>query len=232
MWAVRRRAKEIGCTPATIFQNARIFKLIQEVEGAKSENSTKLQALDEKGYYIAALTAFSPSEALLLFADKKAHPGRFRTTDAMRLLQKEGLTKKAASEKAIKTVRDTSLPAREAEVEHILATVGYIEQVVMQKCSSPEIIRIHQSYIEELNAYIEEFLFDEDAATALTDAWVSGSHSEEQLSKATGFPLDIVMREMKMLGGLGKFIEVPGPGSRRWHRVGEVLPAELRRRAI
>lgn len=231
MAAVRKRAKEIQCTPRYIFRNAAIFNLIREVESIP-ENTTNVSVLDERGFYNTALMAADPKAAVLLFARKKLSTKRFRVTDALRLLEREGLTKKAAVKNAINLARQTGevLAERQTEIDHINSVINYVRENVFCDCPSDEISRIHLAYIEELQEYIQEFLFDEDAGKALELAWLSGKQDEVGLSKATGFPLDTVSHEMKMLYGLGKFIPIPNTSPQRWHKVGHNLPPELRRR--
>jgi len=232
MAAVRRQAKKVGCTPQTIFKNAQIFHLIKKAEGANPEMSTSLRILNERKYFVVALMAADPIAALNIFIEKKKSLSRFRTTDAERLLERLGLTKKSVSSVAINNARE-SLPAlstRASEIEHINLTIDLIKEQVISKCTNSEVIRIHESYIEELSAYMGEELFDQDAAMALRRAHRMGNHWEDQLAKATKFPLEVVHREMRLLGALGQFIEVPGQiGKVRWHKVGEPLPPELRR---
>ncbi len=230
MAAVRRQAQKAGVTPQTIFKNAQIFRLIQEAESKNPEMTTSLRLLSERKYFVIALLAADPLHALDLFVKKKRTLKRFRTTDAQRLLEREGLTKKAKSSQAVDNARATisSLSSRSEEIDHIAEVIELIETQVLTKCKNEEIARIHQGYIEELNEYRREDLFDEDVATVLVRAWMLGNHSEDELAKATDFPLAVVKREMGLLGAREQFIKVPGPGSQKWHRVGEPLPPELR----
>lgn len=236
MAAVRRQAKKVGCTPSTIFKNSQIFRLIQQAESASPENSTLLRLLDERGYFVAALTAAEPLQALQLFVEKKRSLTRFRITDAQRLLDRQGLSKKVVTSAALENARE-SIPAlsnRATEIEQINKAIDLVRSQILSECTNSEIGRIHESYIEELQDYMGEELFDQDAAMALRRAWRLGNHWESQLAKATKFPLEVVSREMRLLGSLGQFIQVPaGPKSGpdiRWHKVGEQLPPELRRK--
>lgn len=232
MAAARRQAKKAGCTPSYIFKNAQIFKLIQQIESASPEKSTGLRILNERKYFVVALKAADPLAALDLFIEKKRTLSRFRTTDAERLLERQGLTKKSVSSAAVDAARQSipELSTRVKEVEHINATIEMIREDVIPKCTNSEVVRIHESYIEELRDYMGEELFDQDAAVALRRAWRLGNHWESQLGKATKFPLDVIHREMRLLGSLGEFIQVPqavGSTDIHWHKVGEPLPPEL-----
>lgn len=227
--AVRKQAKKAGCTPATVFKNAQIFKLIQQAESASPEMSTALRVLNERKYFVVALTAADPVGALKIFIEKKSTLPRFRTTDAERLLSRLGITKKQVNQTVITNVRKTisHLSTREEEIDHIYKVIELIKLSVIPECSNPEIIRLHESYIEDLTDHLTEDLFNADAAAALRRAWSLGNHNDKQLAKATGFPEDVVHREMKMLERAGQFLLIPRTEPPKWHKIGEPVPPEL-----
>lgn len=229
MAAVRRQAKKANCTPQTIFKNAQIHRLIVQAESANPGMTTSLRVLNERKYFVIALNAAEPLAALELFIEKKKTLSRFRTTDADRLLEREGLTKKAVMSSAISDVRDSmpELSTRAAELEHIEQTMELIRGQIA-KCPSTEIVRVHESFIEDLRDYMTEYLFDVDAAAALRRAWALGNHDDKLLARATSFPEDVVHREMRMMASAGQFILIPHSQPSKWHKVGEPLPPELR----
>lgn len=217
--AVRKRAKEIGCTRNLIFKNARIFELIQEAENGNTENTFLLQELDEKGYYLAALNAVDPKAALLLFASKKKELKRFRVSDAFRILSTLGLTNKAASLKAVGSIR--TAPRKEV--------FDYLKKVkaLLTDCPDTETFnRLLGDCLLDVNDQIEE-MFEEDVSKALKKHWSESCNTEESLSVQTGFPIEIVSRK---LATSESFIKIPNSTPQRWHKVGQPLPPELRKK--
>lgn len=219
--AVRRRSKIIGCTPNTIKVNARIFHLMQAAETSNNGNTSLLQILDEKGFYIAALSAIDEQAALVLFAQKKSEPKRFRVADAFRLLVKLGLTKKVASSKGIRQIRTASR-------DKIFAYLKKLKTVLLDCPDTDTFDRVLQDCYTDVDDQIKE-MFEDDVCTSLREAHQLGNHNEDQLSRATEFPLEVVSRLMLVMGEDGEFIKVPCTGSQRWHKVGDPLPEELRR---
>jgi hypothetical protein len=229
--SVAKKAKVLGCTPNHILKNAQIFRLMDDAENRFPENNI-LQILDEKGFYVAALSAADPLTALKVFAEKKVSSSRFRVSDAVRYLERNELTKKAITVKALQNARETVpiLTARKLDIQHIIEVMGYLKITIIPKCPNDEVKRIHKEYLEELDSYLRQDLFDEDVALTLKLAFIHGAHREDELSRATGFPVDVIHREMGLLSAIGDFIKVPGGSgtSQRWHRVGDPLPPELR----
>jgi len=207
---------------------------MDEAENRYPENNI-LQILDEKGFYIAALSAADPITALRVFTDKKTSLNRFRVSDAVRYLERNGLTKKAITIKALQNARETVpiLTARKVDIQHIMDVIDHLKSTIIPKCPNEHVKRIHKDYLEELDSYLRQDLFDEDVALTLKLAFIHGAHREDELSRATGFPVDVVHREMGLLSAIGDFIKVPGGSgtSQRWHRVGDPLPPELRGQA-
>lgn len=153
--AVRKQAKRAGCTPSTVFKNAQIFKLIQQVESDIPEMSTSLRILNERKYFVVALTAADPVGALKIFIEKKTTLSRFRTTDAERLLAREGLTKKAAHQKAMEEGVRKLTAAGQRELDNLKRVIDIIKSEVLPKTRDEDARRIHLSYIEELNDHIQ-----------------------------------------------------------------------------
>lgn len=245
--ALRRRAKAIGITPNCIQTNARIHRLIESSETVNSEKSSLMSVLDEKGYYHAALSCVNPEETLVLLANHKRLMSRFRVTDAFRLVESLGLTKKISRKQKLKAKSsDETTRAlqeqrqaepeneRDADIAHYSLTVSVIKKYILPQCTNDDMRRIHSAYLEELEDFVQTCLFDEDVSKALVSAWEAGHRSENEMSKATGFPVTVVTHEMEMLGNLGQFIKVPptdvNHGTQVWHKVGKPLPPELRRK--
>lgn len=230
MSAVRKRAKQIGVTPTTVFKNAQIHRLITAFESAHPEKTTSLRVmLDERGYFVSALTAADPVAALSIFISKKQTLSRFRVTDSKRFLLREGLTKKAITTQALSEAREqVGLTGRAAEIDHVIEVISQVRANVIPACPNPDIRRIHESYIEELDNYTEEVLFNKDVALVLRRAWKMGNKREQEMSNATGFPVDVVHREMLLLSRSGEFTLIMS-AEPFWHLNGEPLPREERK---
>lgn len=227
---IAKRAKQIGVTPRTVEKNAQVFRLMQ-TETSVLANAT----LRDKHFYISALSAANPEYAINLFAEKKRDNPKFKVSDSYRLLAAEGLTKQQANQRAVDRVREATgeLSGRGEQIDHIKQTIEWMRNEVVTRCSDEETMRIHEGYISELQDHLN-FMFDEDVKVALRESWDKGNHHENELSADTGFPAEVVARVMGALHEESEFIPVPYRGaenkSRRWHKVGEELPPELRGR--
>jgi hypothetical protein len=210
MFAAKRQAKKVGCTPAVVFQNARIYRLIQEVEGANSENSTELQLLDEKGFFIAALSAANPHKAVLIFAQRKATLKRFRVTDAQRLLEREGLTKKVSVAKAVSSIRSAPRNERFAYLKKL--------QAILSECPDVDLLsRLGlQDCLDDVTDELGNML-DEDIAAAIKKHWALTHRTLKALSNITGFPEADIER---IICEMPEFIEIPGSEPTMWQKVG------------
>ena len=232
MAIVTKRAKELNCTPSTVYNNAKIHRLIEAAKqftGNVFSEKTISDTLDEKGFFTAALSAVNPIEALQKFTEKRIEDSRFSVTDAFRLLEDTGETKKLATLRALNTARTAE---RDDVVNALrLARKKIQEEIIAPFPDSDLAERIFGDCIQTINEELEE-ADDEDVANALRLAWDRGFKTEAESSKFTGFPLEVVSRVMGKLSELGEFILVRKTSttetSRRWHKVGETLPAEMR----
>lgn len=210
MAAARRQAKKVGCTPAVVFQNSRIFRLITEVEGAQSENSTKLQLLDEKGFYVASLAASDPHKVLLLFAEKKAALKRFRVTDAQRLLEREKLTKKESSLKAISSIRSASRTER----------FSYLKKLRSLLAECPDVDLLGRLGLQDCLDDVEDEIgnmYDEDVEKAIRKHWALTHQTATALSSISGFPEEDIERIISMMPD---FISLAESKPQAWQKTG------------
>lgn len=79
---VAKRAAELGCSSRTIESNAKVYKLVQEVEQENSANTCTI--LDEKGYWQAADASDDPKAAIEHFIEEKLSNPMYSVTDAFR----------------------------------------------------------------------------------------------------------------------------------------------------
>lgn len=232
MAIVTKRAKQLGCTPSTVYNNAKIHRLIEAAKqftGNVFSEKTISDTLDEKGFFTAALSAVNPIEALQKFTEKRIEDTKFSVTDAFRLLEETGETKKLATLRALNAARTAD---RDDVVNALRTARTKIQEEIIAPFPDSELAqRIFGDCIQTINEELEE-ADDEDVAKALRLAWDRGFKTEAELSKFTGFPLEVVSRVMGKLSELGEFIlvrktDIAEP-SRRWHKVGETLPPEMR----
>lgn len=224
--AIARRAKQIGVTPRTVERNAQVFRLMEET------SDREIACLTEKHFFVAALTAADPAKAVDRFIERKGEGLRFKVSDAYRLLASEGLTKKQHNQKALTKIRESKqLSGRAEQIAHLQRTIATVNSEILPDCHDEDILRIHESYLEELQDHLN-LMVDDDVATALRASWDKGKHWEHEIVQDTGFAADTVSRIMKLLGADGEFIPVPGGSANqtRWHKAGVLpLPAELTR---
>lgn len=232
MAIVAKRAKQLGCTPTTVYNNARVHRLIEAAKqftGNVFSEKTISDTLVEKGFFTAALSASNPIEAIQKFTERKITDPKFSVSDAFRLLEETGETKKLASLRAVNA-------ARTADREQVLDALREARKKIKEEIITPfpdsELAeRIFGGCLSDIDEELEE-AFDEDTANALRLAWSRGFKTEPQLSNFTGFPLEVVSRIMGRLGDEGEFILVRRTDgtemAKRWHKVGEMLPAEMR----
>lgn len=233
MAIVTKRAKQLGCTPSTVYNNAKIHRLIEAAKqftGNVFSEKTISEALDEKGFFTAALSAVNPIDALQKFTEKRILDHNFSVTDAVRLLEDAGETKKLATLRALSEARTAD---RDEVVNALREARKKIQEEIVAPFPDTELAqRIFGDCLSTIDEELEE-AFDEDAAKALSLAWDRGFKTEAELSKFTGFPLEVVSRVMGKMGELGEFILVRKTNAlseptRRWHKVGEPLPPEMR----
>lgn len=232
MAIVAKRSKQLGCTPSTVYNNAKIHRLIEAAKqftGNVFSEKTISDTLDEKGFFTAALSASNPIEALQKFTAKRIEDSKFSVTDAFRMLEESGETKKLASLRAVNAARTAD---RECVVEALRNARKKIQEEIVVPFPDTELAqRIFGDCLSTIDEELEE-AFDDDAAKALSLAWDRGFNTEVELSKFTGFPLEVVSRVMGKMSELGEFIPVrrsnANETSKRWHKVGESLPPEMR----
>lgn len=238
--AVAKKAKAIGVTPATIYRNRQIFKLLLDVQNASLEHNV-LDILEEKGYYDIALSAADPLAALNTFAEKKVTLPRFRVTDAQRYLKAQGQTKQAVALKAVEHIREEegTLSERQALLAHIATAKEIIKSQIIDKCPDGEFKeRFWDDLILSLTEEGDE-LFNQDAGEALVKAWTEGAHREDEMAEKTGLPLAEVSRLMDSMKGDFILVQPRNVDERSqyrlWHKAGEpfdngrLMPAPDRR---
>lgn len=231
--AVRRRAKLVGVTPRTIEKNAQVHRLRKKfVEQHPEKGRFENALLPEKGYYIAALSAANPIEALNAFFNEKQNRPRFRPSDAYRLLESQGLTQAAVTSAALEAART---PERKALLAHYRwASNIILHQLFPNNPDRNAAERIYGNTLSDIKDELGE-LFYADVSAALRQSWLSGNKAEDSMIRSSGFPPDIAKIIIYRLEDEGEFILVPQPGAapgtpKLWHLAGQPLPEVLRMR--
>lgn len=222
----------VGCTPQTLYNNRRVFELIQEVQIKSGFN---LDALDTKGFFLEALKDKDPITAIKLINEEKGKNAKLRVSDAGRLLEENNSTKTVVAKNTLISVRTEkgNLTEREIEIDHLNRARKLIIKQILPDCPSDRIRS--DIWDEALSAIASELgeADDDDIKDALITSWDSGKHREDEIAEHTGVLLETVNRLMKQMSSLShngvSFILVPREGEfKTWHKVGEPLPIELR----
>ncbi len=185
--AIRKQARKINVTPGTIRRNVAIHELIVEASQTDAFDVNSLSILDEKGYFLAALTAADPIGALGIFIQQKSSPKRFRVTDAYRLLSNQDLTTKKVTTKAIAAIRSATREARFVYLKNLYNT--------LRDCPDDEMsLRLGiGDCLEDVRDELQE-MRDADIVTAVKKAWSVDCKSEPDLARATGFQAKDISR--------------------------------------
>lgn len=226
MAAVNKRAGELGCSARTVYSNGRVFNTFKEEIVA-----TDFNHLDEKTFYLAALTAAEPHAAIEHFAAEKLKNPFFSTRDAFREARK---SKKALYEAKNRIAYEVNHEKRQALRRHFDSTKLALEGMrdACAKIDTSLASNMYGSWIQEIEDQ-EDVWFVEDAKVALIKAWRNGNTRESHMATALGLPITEVHRIAKELEGEhifeksrqgGKTDVARGPGQQLWHLVGEPIP--------
>lgn len=220
--AVNKQADRLGCSGRTVLNNHRIYETFQ-----KEITETRFSSLDDKGYYLAALSAPDPHEALDLFAAKKLDSPFFLVKDARTaakaLKREEYLAKNQRAHEA----DDPGAKDRLAARRHFDETRLLLEQ---RKAACPDqklAVKLYGAWIQDI--VDQEGVWDDaDLDSAIIRAWKNGNKLPEQISTAANIRLSEVKRRLKSMEGT-KFQQVKQRGTdaarggpqRIWHLIGE-----------
>lgn len=208
----------------TVYRNAQIFNTFgQEFIAMHGKE------LQEKGFWIVALSAPDPAEAIEAFAEKKAVNPFFEVKDAQQEIDAlKGKHEKAKNEfiSAFRTVTRKAM----GDWIRFTARVGILE--LKTNCPDPKLARVFQEMDDQL-AEREEVLLIEDAEPALIYAWDKGWRTEKQMCDFTHLlPLE-VRTTMLSLQDKGYFVEQEfqwkskkskGSRAKEWKRTQKPLP--------
>lgn len=214
-----------GKSPRTIERNVQII----ETFGLETI-ATHGDTLQDKGYWIAAVSAPDPIEAVEVLAEKKAENAFMEVQDAYREID----ALKGKHEKAKTTfVEKFRNVARRATGEWIRFTARPAIEQLKTGCPEPKMLRLFDELLQQLQER-EEVMLIEDAEPALIVAWQKGYYTEKQMCEFTGLlPLEI-RNTMLSLQEKGYFMEqhqawkptnARGQRVKEWKWTGKPLPA-------
>lgn len=188
MAAVNKRAEELGCGASTILKNAQIFKRFKNTLTSESH-------LDEKGFFLAALSAPDPDAAIEDFSQKKLDNPYFRVTDAWKQVETQKENAKQARERVAGGIRDT---LQDLMIAHIDKSIALQQQLKLE-CPLRRIgDRLYDSMIEDLED-VKQNIQLENVETAIERAIKDGYGTILDLAGFTGLSQLDVRRAVKKL---------------------------------
>lgn len=213
-----------GKSVRTVYRNAEIFNTF-----GLELFATRGKELEDKAFWIYALEAPDPIEAIELFAEKKVENPFFEPKDAQRAIDELAGKHEQAKQKFIEEFRTV---ARKTVGEWIRFIARPAIEQLKTSCPDPKLAKFWQETDEALQER-EEAMLIEDAETVLIYAYDNGRVTETQMAEFTGLlPLE-VRAAMLSLQDRGYFIEQPqawkpanARGSRvmEWKRTTKPLP--------
>lgn len=221
---VRQQAYRDGKGVSTFYLNAQIFNTFG-LETILAHGNT----LQEKGFWVAALAAPDPIEAVETFAEKKADNPFMEVQEAKNeidpLRQKHDKAKREFVE-AFRTI------ARKTVGEWIRFTARPAIEQLKTSCPDTKLIKFWDDMDSQL-AEREEAMLIEDAEPALILAWEKGYRTESQMCDFTGLLRLEVRDTMLSLQEKGYFVEqrqawkpskARGPRVKEWKWTGKPFP--------
>lgn len=220
----RKQAYLQGVGTSTLYRNAQIYNTFKNVLTSGNIN------LEDKGFFIAALAAPDPQEAIESFSEKKADNAFYAVKDAWREVKR---AKKKVYEAKNKLAYEANDETRKKLRAHFDETQLILEQrrEVCAKLDSKLASSTYGSWIQEIIDQ-KDVWFVLDTKEALIKVWRNGNTREDHMATALGIPLTEVHRVVKEMEDDGVFEksrqrgtdQARGPGQQLWHLVGEPIP--------
>jgi hypothetical protein len=213
-----------GKSPRTIERNVQII----ETFGLETI-ATHGDTLQEKGFWIAAVSADDPFEAIEALAEKKADNPFMEVQDANKVLDEIEGKHDQAKQKFVEAFRTV---ARKAVGDWIRFTARPAIEQLKTNCPDTKLIKFWVETDEQLRER-EEAMLIEDAEAALIYAWTKGRVTESQMCEFTGLLPQEIRKTMKSLEERGYFVEqaqawkparARGSRVKEWQRTGKPLP--------
>lgn len=222
--AAGQKANEDAKSVRTVYRNAQIINTFG-VETIATHGKT----LQDKGFWIAALDAPDPVEAIEVFAEKKTATPSWEVRDAHREVDaikgKHETAKRAFSEKV-------TTFSRKAACEWLRFTAEPELDKLATSCTFPMLAKIFRDAQQECREAADA-LFLDNAQECVLYIWSKGKNTVDQLVNFTCLPRVEILRVLEALAEKGYFVEKPrawktkqGRGTRimEWHRTEKPLP--------
>lgn len=223
--AAGQQAYQDAKSVRSVYRNAQIINTFG-METIATHGNT----LQDKGFWIVALDAPDPHEAIEVFAEKKTESPFWEVQDAQREIDvikgKHAKAKRLFSE-AVTTV------GRQAAYEWLEFKAKPSLNDLATECPVPGLAQ--QIFLEAVKqcAEVQDALFLNNAQECVLYIWSLGNHTEKQLQDYTCLPRVEIRRVLDALAEKGFFTEkekawksTQGRGTRimEWHRTDKAMP--------
>lgn len=223
--AAGQQAYTGGKSVRTVYRNAQIIDTFG-IETIATHGNT----LQDKGFWIKALDAPDPHEAIEVFVEKKTENPFWEVQDAEKEISvikgKHDKAKRLFSEAVTTINRKVAYEWLEFEGKPALDALA-------RKCPIPGIGQ--QIFLEAMKqcSEVQDALFLDNAQECVLYIWSLGNHTEKQLQDFTCLPRIEIRRVLDALADKGYFVEKPkawkstqGRGTRvmEWHRTDKPMP--------
>lgn len=222
--AAGQQAYQDGKSVRTVYRNAQLFNTF-----GPELFATHGKELQDKGYWIAALDAPDPVEAIEVFAERKSDNPFWEVRDAQREVDvikgKHEKIKQQFNEK-VTTIN------RQAASDWLTFTAMSALGQLAASCPVPSLSKIFHDAIDECREAVDA-IFLNNAQECVLYMWSRGKNTEKLLQDFTCLPRIEIRRVLDELAAKGYFAEEPkawkseqGRGTRimEWHRTDKPMP--------
>lgn len=223
--AAGQQAYQDGKSVRTVYRNAQIINTFG-IETIATHGNT----LQDKGFWIAALDAPDPHEAIEVFAEKKTENPFWEVKDAQREI--DVISGKHEKAKRLFNEKVTTI-GRRAACDWLRFVADPKLDELATSCPFPSLAKIFSDARQECKEAADA-LFLDNAQECVLYIWSLGKNTEKQLQQFTCLPAIEIRRVLDALADKGYFVERPkawkteqGRGTRimEWHRTDKPMPA-------
>lgn len=222
--AAGQQAYQDGKSIRTVYRNAQIFNTF-----GPELFATHGKELQDKGYWIVALDAPDPVEAIEVFAERKAENPFWEVQDAAK--EVDAIKGKHEKIKRVFNEKVTTLNRQAASDWLTFTAMPALEQLATS-CPAPSLAKIFRDATDECREAVDA-IFLNNAQECVLYMWSRGKNTEKLLQDFTCLPRIEIRRVLDELAAKGYFAEKPkawkseqGRGTRimEWHRTDKPMP--------